>query len=108
MWCLNFLFVIGIIEHMGITQCMAYLLMEVWAIAKVYHIIGFHHTHANKVVQGRWNPTGGVKVCSYLSRRANENPQTHLLSSSNSDRTKYDCEWILNCRVIGEFLTPGH
>ena len=21
---------------------------EVWAIAKVYHIIGFHHTHANK------------------------------------------------------------
>ena len=31
---------------------------EVWAVAKVYHIIGFHHTHAEQrvvsVVQGRW------------------------------------------------------
>ena len=25
----------------------------------------------------------------------NEIPHTHLLSSSNSDRTEHDCEWIL-------------
>ena len=51
-------YVCVVFEFLGqrgsITQCMAYLLMEVWAIAKVNHIIGFHHTHANKVVQGRW------------------------------------------------------
>ena len=35
-------------------------------------------------------------ICTLNSVGVNDEiPQTHLLSSSNSDRTEHDCEWIL-------------